>query len=144
MFSRLCPCMCGVYTTSWRTSKTASQDYCTPHGSVRKAFTATPKRASRENGSRAQNSSVWLHLNRCVTASKILPCRGGESHHELAHTKSLVRRHIQGQTLGILFGVPPVRHRPFPHLVHFLNSLLGSFSKKKKTQKVAKSCEDKY
>ena len=75
MFSRLCPRICGVYTTSWCTSITSSRDYCTPHGSAI-YFTASLACASRGNCSQAQKSSVWLHLSRCVTVRKTHPWRG--------------------------------------------------------------------
>ena len=86
MFSRLCPRICGVFTTSWCTSMNASREYCTPHPwCANFVFTATLARASRGNCPRAQNSSVWLYLSRCVTARKIPLCGGGLSHHGHAY-----------------------------------------------------------
>ena len=57
--SRLFAHLFRVYTTSWCTCRTASRDYCTPHGSVTKKITAAPERASCWNCWRAQKSSVW-------------------------------------------------------------------------------------
>ena len=48
-----------------------------------------------------------LYLNRCVTARKFHPYRGGKSHHEPAYRKSVVRRHIKGRTLEIRFEITP-------------------------------------
>ena len=78
---------------------------CTPHGLAQKVFTATLARASRGNCSLAQKSSVWLYLNRCVTARKTHPWRGGQSHHDHAHQRTPSQAQHPGTNLGHPFGV---------------------------------------
>ena len=62
--------------------------------------------------SERKKPSVWLYLDRCAIARNFPVYRGGESHHDPAYQKSPAtgRRHIQGRSLEIRFGVTPVYH----------------------------------
>ena len=109
-FLRICARLFGVCTTSWCTLKTASRDYCTPHGSVFFFEIPTLERASCWYCSRAQNSSV-CYISVGVSPRAISRFPQADNHIMTAHTENHVENPFSGatsrgrRTIEIRFGV---------------------------------------